>query len=184
MGVLIVDMGGQYAHVIWRALRDLGAEGKLVQKGVSENELSGADAVVLSGGPSSVTTDNFHHLPEFIRKSGKPILGICLGHQLVAHALGGKVVKGKSAEYGLSRITVDEPGTLLRGVPAEFNAWVSHFDEVAEMPEGFVRLAHSDTCRVEAMENAQKRVFSVQFHPEVWHTEHGEGILRNFLESI
>jgi len=184
MAILIVDMGSQYTHVIWRTIRELGHEGKIVQKEISEPELLAADAVVLSGGPSSVTKDNFHSLPSFIKNTKKPLLGICLGHQLIAHTLGGKVVKGKNAEYGLSKIEVDSGGVLLHGVPLHFNAWVSHFDEVAKMPAGFVSLAHSDTCKVEAMENPAKRIFSAQFHPEVWHTEHGEVIIGNFLKII
>ena len=184
MAILIVDMGSQYTHVIWRTLRELGREGKIVPKDVSSKELSFADAIILSGGPSSVTTDNFHNLPAFIKASPKPILGICLGHQLIAHSLGGKVVKGKSAEYGISKISLDEQGVILAGMPRAFNAWVSHFDEVSKMPAGFFRLAHSDTCGIEAMENPGKKIFSVQFHPEVWHTEGGERIISNFLAQI
>jgi len=182
--ILIVDMGSQYTHVIWRTCRDLGQEGRIVPKAVARAELDAADAVILSGGPSSVTKDDFHSLPGFIKTSGKPILGICLGHQLIAHTLGGKVVKGKNAEYGVSRVEVDRPGVLLEGLPASFNAWVSHFDEVQRMPAGFASLAHSDTCAHEAMECVGKKLFSVQFHPEVWHTENGERMLENFLRQV
>jgi GMP synthase (glutamine-hydrolysing) len=184
MAILIVDMGSQYTHVIWRTVRDLGQEGKIVPKTVARSDLDASQAVILSGGPSSVTKDKFFALPEFIKTPGKPILGICLGHQLIAHTLGGKVVKGKNAEYGISRIEVDAPGVLLEGVPTQFNAWVSHFDEVAQMPEGFASLAHSDTCAHEAMELPSRKLFSVQFHPEVWHTEHGEKIIGNFLGQV
>ena len=184
--ILIIDMGSQYTHVIWRTCRDLGQEGKIVPKSISRDELDAAGAVILSGGPSSVTKDDFHSLPAFIREkpADKAVLGICLGHQLLAHTLGGKVVKGKNAEYGISKIEVDKPGELLAGVPTPFNAWVSHFDEVREMPKGFASLAHSDTCAHEAMEMPLKKIFSVQFHPEVWHTEHGEKILENFLKQV
>jgi GMP synthase (glutamine-hydrolysing) len=184
--ILIVDMGSQYTHVIWRTCRDLGQEGKIVPKAVARAELDASTAVILSGGPSSVAKDNFHALPDFIREKpdGKAVLGICFGHQLIAHTLGGKVVKGKNAEYGISRIDIDKPGMLLAGVPTPFNAWVSHFDEVQAMPKGFASLAHSETCAHEAMECAEKKLFSVQFHPEVWHTEHGERILENFLKQI
>lgn len=183
MPILIVDMGSQYTHVIWRTCRELGREGKIVPKQVARAELDSAEAVILSGGPSSVTKDNFHSLPDYIKQKpdAKALLGICLGHQLVAQSLGGKVVKGKNAEYGVSRIDIDNGGVLLSGLPAHFNAWVSHFDEVKEMPKGFASLAHSDTCAHEAMECVEKKIFSVQFHPEVWHTEHGEKILENFL---
>lgn len=184
MPILIIDMGSQYTHVIWRTCRELSHEGKIVPKTVSREDLDASEAVILSGGPSSVTKDDFHSLPGFIRETKKPILGICLGHQLIAHSLSGKVVKGKNAEYGISRIDIDEPGVLLSGIPSPFNAWVSHFDEVQQMPEGFVSLAHSDTCAHEAMENPARNIFSVQFHPEVWHTENGEKILENFLKRV
>ncbi len=184
MAILIVDMGSQYTHVIWRAVRDLGREGKIVPKEAAASKLSDSDALILSGGPSSVTTDQFYNIPAQIKKAGRPMLGVCLGHQLIAHTLGGKVVKGKSAEYGISKIEVDRQGVILDGLPKAFNAWVSHFDEVVKMPGGFVALAHSETCGIEAMENAKKKIFSVQFHPEVWHTEHGERILGNFLRQV
>lgn len=184
MAILIVDMGSQYTHVIWRTIRDLGREGRIVPKNASASELSSSEAIILSGGPSSVTKDNFHSLPAQIKKADRPLLGICLGHQLIAHTLGGKVVKGKSAEYGISKIDVDAPGAILQGMPKSFDAWVSHFDEVVKMPSGFVALAHSENCKVEAMENLKKRIFSVQFHPEVWHTENGERIIQNFLKQI
>lgn len=177
-------MGSQYTHVIWRTVRELGFDGKIVPKGVSASELSKASAVILSGGPSSVTKDPFHSLPAFIKSAKVPLLGICLGQQLLAHVLGGKVVKGKNAEYGISRIEVDFPGVILAGLPNSFNAWVSHFDEVAKMPAGFASLAHSETCKIEAMENPTKKIFAVQFHPEVWHTEGGEKIISNFLKQI
>ena len=184
MTILIVDMGSQYTHVIWRTVRDLGQEGKIVQKDIRPRQLSEGTAIILSGGPSSVTKDNFYSLPAKIKKADTPLLGICLGHQLVAQSLGGAVVKGKSAEYGVSKIDVDREGTILEGMPKSFNAWVSHFDEVVKMPPGFTQLAHSDTCGIEAMENPEKKIFSVQFHPEVWHTENGERIIQNFLKQI
>ena len=184
MAILIVDMGSQYTHVIWRTVRDAGQDAKIVQKDIRPRQLSEGAAIILSGGPSSVTKDNFFSLPRQIKKADRPLLGICLGHQLVAQSLGGAVVAGKSAEYGVSKIEVDSEGVILKGMPKSFNAWVSHFDEVVKMPPGFVKLAHSETCGIEAMENTEKKIFSVQFHPEVWHTEGGERIIENFLKQI
>ncbi len=140
----------------------------------------------MSGGPSSVNSGKNGVSEEIVKQIGTgkidiPLLGICFGHQLIAYALGGKVEKGKSADYGIAKITVDEQDELLNGVPKEISAWVSHFDEVKKMPDGFVSLAHSDTCEVEAMRHKKRKIFGVQFHPEVWHTEHGEKILENFL---
>lgn len=194
--IAIVDNGSQYTHLIKRNMRDLGKEAAIVQnKGEGRLiEIAGLNpkAIILSGGPSSVTLGRNGAAADIIRnvwKGGEgwgkiPLLGLCYGHQLIAYELGGEVGKGASAEYGLGRVFVDGEDTLFRGVPSEFNAWVSHFDEVKKMPPGFVSLAHSKTCGVEAMAHPGKKIFGCQFHPEVWHTENGEKILENFLSVI
>ena len=204
--IIIIDNGSQYTHLIKRNCRDLGFDGEIIsnKKTMSEvkNLVKNAEKIILSGGPSSVYAENNGLAEEIIRKvsgirfqaSGAkasnlmpdtrlqiPILGICFGHQLLAHLLGGKVKKGASAEYGITRITVDERDLILDGMPDGFQAWASHFDEVETLPEDFIGLAHSETCGYEAMRHKTKPIFGVQFHPEVWHTENGERILKNFL---
>ncbi|MDO8554242.1 MAG: glutamine-hydrolyzing GMP synthase [Candidatus Micrarchaeota archaeon] len=190
MSTLIVDHGSQYTHLIKRNCRDLGYDAEIVNSKtgkLSEINITEIKKIILSGGPSSVYA-NSNGLGEEIAKKVAtseikvPILGICFGHQLLAHVFGGKVEKGKSAEYGLSRITIDDEDLLLSGIPKEFNAWTSHFDEVNELPKKFIALAHSDSCKYEAMRHETRNIFGLQFHPEVWHTEHGEQILKNFLE--
>lgn len=189
--ILIIDNGSQYTHLIKRNCRDMDFEAGIMNSRTTLEEVMAKrpEKIILSGGPSSVyAPEERERVSEkvvkavFEKKMEVPLLGICFGHQMIGHALGGRVEKGKSAEYGIARIFVDMEGTLLKGIPKEFNAWVSHFDEVKEVPAGFGVLAHSHTCRVEAMENVEKRIFSVQFHPEVWHTENGETILQNFLK--
>ncbi len=189
--ILIIDNGSQYTHLIKRNMRDLGEDAEiLVNKTTSLEEVVSKNpkAIILSGGPSSVTSGKNYVSGEIVKKISEgwevPLLGLCWGHQLIAFSFGGKVEKGSSAEYGLSRIFVDETDTLFKGIPNEFTAWVSHFDEVKQLPEKFVSLAHSDTCKIEAMRHTEKRIFGCQFHPEVWHTENGEKILENFLSSI
>lgn len=189
--IMIVDHGSQYTHLIKRNMRDLGKEAEILNaKSLSLQEVDGKapEAIIMSGGPSSVYAGGNEASEELIKKLYSswdvPLLGICFCHQLIAHALGGKVEKGKSGEYGLSMIAVDEEDLLFRGLPGEFQAWVSHFDEVKALPEGFVSLAHSSTCAVEAMRHKEKRIFGTQFHPEVWHTENGERILENFLSCV
>jgi GMP synthase (glutamine-hydrolysing) len=181
MVVFVIDNGGQYTHVIWRTVRDLGYEAEIRGKGARYEEIEGASHIILSGGPGSAYKDSFPLNEEIIRKFQRPLLGICLGHQLIAHILGGKVERGKHAEYGIMRIIVDEEDVLFKGLGKEFDAWVSHFDEVKKIPENFKVLAHSEVCEVEAMRHKEKPIFGVQFHPEVWHTENGEKILSNFL---
>jgi len=190
--VLIIDNGSQYTHLIKRSCRELGydAETLYAKAGYGEVEeqlRKGVSRIILSGGPSSVYTDppNLSSMIAGNVKDGRtrlPLLGICYGHQMIAHVWGAKVAKGASAEYGLGEVEIDDEDALFVGVPKKLRAWVSHFDEAKELPKGFVRLAHSGTCAIEAMRHAERPVFGVQFHPEVWHTEHGEDILKNFLE--
>lgn len=189
MKLAILNLGSQYTHVIWRTCRDFGVEAVIHQPDAAADVVDFFDAYILSGGPASapeMAPNQAHRLIQLTAtsKSHKPILGICLGHQLMAHVLGGKVDKGSSAEYGVSEITVDEPDLLLDGMPKKFQAWVSHFDEVKKMPAGFRSLAHSDTCKVEAMVHEKLPLYGVQFHPEVWHTQNGERILENFCKTI
>lgn len=189
MKVAILNLGSQYTHVIWRTVRDLGVESVIHPPDLPAADAGFFDAYILSGGPSSVSLMKKSQAQRVIEetadgKSDKPVLGICLGHQLIAHVLGGRVEKGPSAEYGVSEVEVDAEGILLQGMPKKFRAWVSHFDEVKKMPAGFTRLAHSSTCQIEAMEHPSLPLYGVQFHPEVWHTENGEKILENFCKTI
>lgn len=190
--ILIIDNGSQYTHLIKRGCRELGYEAEMLYAKADYAEFeklmeTGIAKIILGGGPSSVYTDppNLNSkICEMVRDGEikLPLLGICYGHQSIAHAFGAKVAKGASAEYGLGEVEIDEEDVLFKGVPKKIRTWVSHFDEVKELPGGFIKLAHSNTCELEAMRHKERPVFSVQFHPEVWHTEHGEDILRNFLE--
>lgn len=190
--IIIIDSGSQYTHLIKRNFRDLGENTEIINfkedySNVKE-KIENAKAIVLSGGPSSVYFERNELGKEVCKllkdgKLKKPLLGICYGHQTIAYIWGAEVSRGSSAEYGVSQITVDDEDLILKGMPEKFRAWVSHFDEVKELPEGFIALAHSETCRFEAMRHAELPVFGVQFHPEVWHTENGEQILKNFLEA-
>ena len=193
--ILIIDHGSQYTHLIKRNMRDLGKRSEILPaQGTALLEVAEKEpeAIILSGGPSSVQKARDEvgsRIINWIWKGdenwrGTPLLGLCFGHQLIAHTLGGKVGSGSSAEYGLSRVFVDEEDLLFQGVPSEFTAWVSHFDEIKELPEGFVSLAHSESCSIEAMRHKERKIFGCQFHPEVWHTEPGEKILGNFLSCI
>lgn len=189
MKIAIINLGSQYTHVIWRTMRDLGVEAAIHEPSAQSQTLDFFDTYILSGGPGSAHQDRYPAAERILKKTygkewSKPVLGICLGQQLMAHVLGGQVQKGKSAEYGIAKIEVDEDGALFGGVPRTFNAWVSHFDEVKKMPDGFIRLAHSETCAVEAMQHTSLPLFGTQFHPEVWHTENGEKILSNFIDAL
>ncbi|MEK6982032.1 MAG: GMP synthase subunit A [Candidatus Micrarchaeota archaeon] len=189
--ILIIDNGSQYTHLIKRNCRDLGFESEILNNKTSYSEvktkIESCDKIILSGGPSSVYLDKNGLAGEILEKIKKkeltkPILGICYGHQLIAYIFGGKVEKGKSAEYGITKITTDQEVELFIGCAKEFDAWASHFDEVKELPKDFVSLAHSEQCACESMKHKKEKIYSVQFHPEVWHTKEGEKILKNFLD--
>jgi GMP synthase (glutamine-hydrolysing) len=192
--IVVIDNGSQYTHLIKRSFRDLGIDAESINSkekyDVNRGKIESAAAIVFSGGPNSVYAERSESLSKVICMKvqegnlKKPLLGICYGHQMIAYVWGGKVEKGGSAEYGMGEITVDEEDALFMGLPKKFRAWVSHFDEVKQLPPAFVVLAHSETCKIEAMKHSSLPIFSVQFHPEVWHTENGEKILKNFLEAI
>jgi len=192
--ILIIDNGSQYTHLIKRNCRELGHDAEIVNAKADYSKLpkDGIEKIILSGGPSSVYTDPPNLSSAICEKArdGKlgtpdrkpiPLLGICYGQQMIAHVFGAQVAKGASAEYGLGQITIDKEDMLFKGIPKTIRAWVSHFDEVKALPRGFERLAHSGTCDIEAMRHTALPVFGIQFHPEVWHTEHGEEIIGNFL---
>ncbi|MFW5929478.1 MAG: GMP synthase subunit A [Halobacteriota archaeon] len=179
MRVAVVDNGGQFTHLEGRAFRDLGVEHELVDNQAEpEDVVERHDAVVLSGGPR---IEDVGRSPDYL-SFDVPVLGICLGHQLIARELGGEVEAGDHGGYADVEIEVVEPGGLFDGVPAEFRAWASHADEVVELPEGFRTTARSDVCEIEAMEHVDRAIYGVQFHPEVSHTEHGLDVLRNYVE--
>ncbi len=190
--ILIIDNGSQYTHLIKRNCRELGFEAEMLYNKadisqVEELMKTGVAKIILSGGPSSVYSDPPNlssRICERVRDSQirLPLLGVCYGQQMIAHVFGAKVDKGRSAEYGLGEIEIEDEDMIFRGVPKRIRAWVSHYDEVKELPQGFVKLARSEACAIEAMRHSERPIFSVQFHPEVWHTEHGEDIIRNFLE--
>ena len=190
--IIIIDSGSQYTHLIKRNFRDFGEETEIINAremyDIYKEKIENAKAIVLSGGPSSVYMEGEELGKKIcvLIKNGelkKPLLGICYGYQTIAYMWGAKVARGSSAEYGVSEITVDDEDLILKGLPKKFRAWVSHFDEVKEVPAGFIPLARSETCKFEAMRHKELPVFGVQFHPEVWHTENGEQILKNFLEA-
>ncbi|MCR4264243.1 MAG: glutamine-hydrolyzing GMP synthase [Candidatus Roizmanbacteria bacterium] len=183
----VVDFGSQTAHLIARRVRDLGVEVKTVEP---ENAYKSAqkekpDGIIFSGGPASVYADGAPTVDKKIFDAGIPILGICYGQQLTAHLLPqGKTEKGTKREDGPATLILDKPCVILEGVSPHSRIWMSHGDTVMSPPEGFEFVAHSETVPSAAMKNDKKKIYGVQFHPEVEHTEHGILVLRNFLEKV
>ncbi|HLD07715.1 MAG TPA: glutamine-hydrolyzing GMP synthase [Candidatus Peribacterales bacterium] len=181
--VVILDFGGQYAHLIGNRVRRLGAFSEIHDPSTKAEELKDAAAIILSGGPQSVYDPKGPQADPKIFELGIPILGICYGHQWMAQELGGEVQAGDMQEYGFSEIQVTKKDDhLLRDLKPEFTVWMSHGDEVTRLPKGFEVTATSDVCAIAAMADEERKIFGVQFHPEVTHTEFGMEILQRFLD--
>lgn len=183
--VLVVDFGGQYSQLIVRRVREHGIYSELVpwDQAAKAIEERSPDALIFSGGPNSVTGDGAPTF-DFSGLVGKiPILGICYGHQLLAHRLGGKVHSASAGEYGRRQLKTLNSHTLVSELEHP-QVWMSHGDQVDIVPPGFAATAQTDSCPIAAMENRASKVFGVQFHPEVSHTLSGSEILRRFLFDI
>jgi GMP synthase (glutamine-hydrolysing) len=181
--VLVVDFGAQYAQLIARRVREANVYSEIVHHSVTAAEIAAKEpaAIILSGGPSSVYEDGSPALDSKILELGVPILGICYGFQVLAHHLGGRVDKTGKKEYGGTDLTVNKSGTLLSGQPLSQVCWMSHGDQVVQAPEGFDVLASTATTPVAAFESKERKIYGVQWHPEVVHSDQGQRVLENFL---
>ena len=184
--VAVLDFGAQYGQLIARRVRDLNVYSEIVPCDISADELRdmAPSALILSGGPASVYAEDAPRVDPAIFELGVPVLGFCYGHQITAVTLGGKVAHSEVGEYGPATIERDHDSVLFNSTPLKQTVWMSHRDSVCEVPEGFTVTASTDVCPVAAMENAERRIYTTQFHPEVKHTEHGQQILSNILFSI
>ncbi len=185
--IAILDFGGQYAHLIASRIRRFGYPAYIYPSDVDLKELEGVAGIILSGGPQSVYEDGSPQANTKMFDLGVPILGLCYGHQWLAHVLGGKVTPAKVKEYGPTKIRVmsdqwSVASNLFSGLPESFTVWMSHGDEVSKLPKGFVTTASSLDCTNAAMMNAERQIFGIQFHIEVTHTEHGMELLRSFVD--
>ncbi|CAM9113214.1 GMP synthase [glutamine-hydrolyzing] [Mycoplasma todarodis] len=183
--VLVVDFGSQYCKLIARRVRDLGVYSEIISP-FSEDLLEEAkkfDAIILSGGPSSVFEEDALTIDKRIFELGKPVLGTCYGMQLIHHLLGGKVEKLADGEYGKVSLFKTEEHEMLDGVPKESNVWMSHFDTVVELAPGFKTIGKTDLCNAMTV-NDEKNIYTYQFHAEVTHSEFGEKMIENFLFKI
>jgi GMP synthase (glutamine-hydrolysing) len=183
----ILDFGSQYAQLIARRVREQGVYSELVRPGVTADELRKLKlkGIILSGGPSSVYDEGAPRCDPKIFDLGVPILGICYGMQLGAQILGGQVKPAKAREYGRAKLTVtDEKEALVHGLPKETTVWMSHGDQVHELPGEFVPLATTPTCPFAAARHRTRPFYGVQFHPEVTHTPRGQQVFHNFLYDI
>jgi GMP synthase (glutamine-hydrolysing) len=181
--VFVVDFGAQYAQLIARRVRECKVYSEIVPYDISPGEIKsrGASALIFSGGPSSVYQDGAPVPDPGIFSLGLPVLGICYGHQLLARELGGRVEPTGIREYGKTSLKIMADSVLFGGLPLEQTVWMSHGDSVVEAPPGFRVTASTSASPVAAMENPERNLLGVQFHPEVVHTPMGMDLLKNFL---
>lgn len=184
--IVIVDFGGQYAQLIARRVRECGVYCEILPYTKTAEEILKSDpkGIILSGGPSSVNQENAPKIDEKIFHSGIPVFGICYGMQLMAQTLGGKVQKPEKREYGHTDFYRDGSCPLFEGVSKKTAVWMSHGDSVSEMPAGFGLSGHTDLTPTAAMSDEARRLYGVQFHPEVVHTPEGMKMLEQFLFHI
>jgi GMP synthase (glutamine-hydrolysing) len=177
MLISVVNNYGQFNHLIRRSIRDK-VESNMISNETPAEEIK-ADGLILGGGP---TLDRAGKCREYLTKLDIPILGICLGMQLMGVVYGGKVEPGTIGGYAEVQVELIDEDSILRGLPRTFKTWASHADQVVRLPEGFEVLARSNVCEIEAMKHQTKPLYGVQWHPEVIHTEYGEKVLDNFIE--
>jgi GMP synthase (glutamine-hydrolysing) len=184
--IVVLDYGGQYSQLIARRVRDCGVFSELLPHHVPLEEVAQRKprGIILSGGPASVYAKGAPPLDRRLLELGVPVLGICYGMQLLVHELGGRVEEAEVGEFGRSELSVSEGGVLLRDMPAEQTCWMSHRDTVFAPPPGFAALASSSGSPVAAIEDVDRGVYGIQFHPEVVHTPYGQAILTRFLTEI
>jgi len=180
--VAVLDFGSQYTHLIARRFRQLGVLAKLYPTDYDLSRINNLIGVVLSGSPGSVDEDQYPFNPKVL-KSGLPILGLCYGHQLIAQNLGGRLKKQEAREYGRATLQVGQ-SILFDGLEGGEVVWMSHGDSVEELPESFKTIGSTEGCPIAAMANEAKKIYGLQFHPEVTHTDSGLKILENFAYKI
>lgn len=184
MKIYVIDNGGQWTHREWRVLRDLNVNCEIRSNESKVDDIRDADGLVLSGGAASIAYESFRlgNTSRFLDEMNIPILGICAGAQFMGMHYGSQVSPAIHPEFGKVEISVISHDSILKGLPGKFSAWESHNDEIKSTPPGFSLLASSETCAVQAMADAHRGRYALQFHPEVEHTQFGVNIFKNFLE--
>ena len=192
--ILILDYGSQYTQLIARRVREIGVYCEIFSwdSPNAEEFARGSSGIILSGGPESVTLENTPHVPEFVISLSIPVLGICYGMQAITKKLGGEVSESARREFGFAKVSIQEKNELFVDThdrksaqgDGELDVWMSHGDKVTSLPNGFTAIARSDNAEYAAIANEDKKIYGLQFHPEVTHTNKGREILSSFLLNI
>lgn len=184
--VLVIDFGGQYNQLIARRVREHNVYCEIVPYTYTTEQIKAKNpkAIIFTGGPNSVDDEGAPTVDREILELGLPVLGICYGHQLITKVLGGKVESAEVREYGKTEVKFNNACTLFKDIKNQGVCWMSHTYQVSKLPEGFKVAASTEGCPVAAMSNEEKKIYGVQFHPEVEHTVYGREILKNFLFNV
>ena len=188
--IIVFDFGSQYTQLIARRLREEGVYCEIVpySEKLEVVKAKNPKGFILSGGPASVYEEDAYVVDKGVFEMGLPILGICYGMQLITHVFGGEVVRADHHEYGKAKLLFDElhgdVSPLFKGIDSNHTVWMSHADKVVKLPDGFVRIGHTDNAEFAAIANEEKKLFALQFHPEVAHSEFGHKMLKNFAKYI
>ena len=184
--VVVIDFGGQYNQLVARRVREANVYCEIYsyKTELSKIKEMNPKGIILTGGPSSVYEEDAATCSEELFKMGIPVLGLCYGAQLMSHVLGGKVEKAEHREYGKTETFFDTSSKLFAGIPEKSIVWMSHFDYISKLGDGFKSIAHTASTANAAIENVEAGLYGIQFHPEVLHTEYGKEMLSNFVHNI
>ena len=184
--VIVIDFGGQYNQLVARRVRECNVYCEIYSYRTPIEQIKAMNpmGIILTGGPNSCYEEGAPTYTRELFELGIPVLGLCYGAQLMQHIMGGKVERASVQEYGKTEVKVNTASPLFAGVPENTICWMSHFDYISALGEGFVSVAHTKDCPVAAAENAEKRLYGIQFHPEVLHTPEGTKMLYNFVRGV
>ncbi len=184
--ILILDFGGQYNQLIARRVREAGVYSEIVPYSISVEDIKKKNpkGIIFTGGPASVYLENSPKCDKEIFELGIPTLGICYGMQLMTDALGGEVKRADKREYGVTNVEIDNTSNLFQSFKDKNDFLMSHTDYVEKLPDGFIKIASTSNCKIAAMENKAKKLYGIQFHPEVNDSVNGEKVIQNFIYSV
>ena len=184
--VIVIDFGGQYNQLVARRVRECNVYCEIYsyKTGLEQIKAMNPKGIILTGGPNSCYEENSPTYQRELFELGIPVLGLCYGAQLMMHVLGGKVITPEVGEYGKTEVMLDTSSALFEGLPEKEICWMSHFDRISELAPGFSTVAQTADCPIAAAEDAGKKLYAIQFHPEVLHTEHGKEMLYNFVRNV
>lgn len=184
--VIVIDFGGQYNQLVARRVRECNVYCEIYsyKTGLEQIKAMNPKGIILTGGPNSCYEENSPTYQRELFELGIPVLGLCYGAQLMMHVLGGRVITPEVGEYGKTEVMLDTSSALFEGLTEKEICWMSHFDRISELAPGFSTVAHTADCPIAAAEDAGKKLYAIQFHPEVLHTEHGKEMLYNFVHNV